>query len=302
MMDPLLLLPDFLLIASGFALCRYTRLDRATWEMVEGLVYHLLFPALLFSAIVRSPLQPMDALTMTAAGVSLCVLGWMLTLLVGKWPGVDRHLHASGSQVAFRFNSYIALVLADRLMGAPGLALIAILIAVCVPLCNAGAVWCLARHGGQDTWKEVLRNPLILSTAGGLLVRMSGLHLPDWTMDTVARIGQAALPLGLLAVGAGLKMTGLTAAPGLAATLLGIRHLVLPLVAMGMGVVLALPAQQQAILLAFGALPTASSAYVLAVRMGGNGPFVAGLITVSTLLGMVTVPLWVTALDWLKLV
>ena len=39
-------------------------------------------------------------------------------------------------------------------------------------------------------------------------------------------------------------------------------------------------------------MPTASSAYVLAVRMGGNGPFVAGLVTVSTLLGMVSVPLW----------
>jgi predicted Na+-dependent transporter len=26
--------------------------------------------------------------------------------------------------------------------------------------------------------------------------------------------------------------------------------------------------------------------------MGGNGPFVAGLVTLSTLLGMVSVPLW----------
>ena len=42
----------------------------------------------------------------------------------------------------------------------------------------------------------------------------------------------------------------------------------------------------------FAALPTASSAYVLAVRMGGNGAFVAGLVTLSTLLGMVSVPLW----------
>jgi predicted permease len=95
-------------------------------------------------------------------------------------------------------------------------------------------------------------------------------------------------------------MAGLTAAPTLAIGLLGIRHLLLPLVAIGLAWSLRLPPAQQAILVAFGALPTASSAYVLAVRMGGNGPFVAGLITVSTLLGMVTVPWWIGALSWLS--
>jgi predicted permease len=57
---------------------------------------------------------------------------------------------------------------------------------------------------------------------------------------------------------------------------------------------LGLPADQSLILLAFAALPTASSAYVLAVRMGGHGPFVAGLITLSTLLGMASIPIWLS--------
>jgi malonate transporter len=45
----------------------------------------------------------------------------------------------------------------------------------------------------------------------------------------------------------------------------------------------------------FAALPTASTAYVLAARMGGNAAFVAGLVTVSTLLGMLSVPLALAA-------
>jgi predicted permease len=65
---------------------------------------------------------------------------------------------------------------------------------------------------------------------------------------------------------------------------------VLPLVALGLATAFALPPVQATILLAFSALPTASSAYVLAVRMGYNGGFVAGLITLSTLLGMVSLP------------
>lgn len=300
MLDPLLLLPDFLLILTGLALCRYTSLGRPVWEVVERLVYNLLFPALLFASIVKSPLRPGDAAALATGGVALCGFGLLLTMGLRAWPGVDARLHASGAQIAFRFNSYIALALAERIGGAQGVAWIAILIALCVPLCNAGAVWSLARHGGQDTWKEMARNPLILSTVAALLVTTAGVGLPDWLLGTVARIGQAALPMGLLAVGAGLRLTGLTAAPGLAMALLGIRHLILPATALVLGRLLELSAPQHAILVAFGALPTASSAYVLAVRMGGNGPFVAGLITVSTLLGMATVPFWIGALAWIK--
>ncbi|HET8693494.1 MAG TPA: AEC family transporter [Aquabacterium sp.] len=294
MIDPLLLLPDFLLIVCGFVLCRYTTFQRPVWEVVERLVYHLLFPALLFASIVKSPLRPGDAAHLALGGVLVVGTGIGLVYTLHWWPGVNTRMLASGAQIAFRFNSYIALALAQRLAGASGVAWIAILIALCVPLCNAGAVWFLARHGGQDSWKEMIRNPLILSTLSGLFIQISGIPLPEWLTGTVGRIGQAALPMGLLAVGAGLRLGGLATAPYLATTLLAIRHALLPALAIGLGMVLGLPSQQKMILLAFASLPTASSAYVLAVRMGGHGPFVAGLITVSTLLGMATVPFWLS--------
>ena len=74
-----------------------------------------------------------------------------------------------------------------------------------------------------------------------------------------------------MAVGAGLQLGGLKAAPGLAAALLALRHAVLPAVAIGLTAALALPPEQRAIVVLFAALPTASSAYVLAARMGGDG-------------------------------
>jgi malonate transporter len=42
----------------------------------------------------------------------------------------------------------------------------------------------------------------------------------------------------------------------------------------------------------FCALPTASSAYVLAARMGSNAPLVAFLISAGALLSIVTLPIW----------
>lgn len=296
MPDVLLLLPDFLLILLGFVLCRYTALDRPVWEAAEKLVYYLLFPVLLFNSIVRTPLHPGETLSLGGAGVAVVLLGIALSYALKLWPGVDAKAHASGAQVAFRFNSYIALALAERLLGAQGVAWVALLIALCVPLCNVAAVWPLARHGGHGLLRELARNPLILSTVAGLLANLAGLRLPEAAALTLHRIGLAALPLGLMAVGAGLRFGALRDAPGLATALLAIRHGVLPLWALGLSAMLSLPGPQRALLLCFAALPTASSAYVLAVRMGGHGAFVAGLVTLSTLLGMLTLPLWLTLL------
>jgi hypothetical protein len=75
MSDALLLLPDFALIVCGWGLCRYTALGRPVWEGAEKLVYYLLFPALLFSSILRYPLQPGALLSLAGAGVAVTVVG-----------------------------------------------------------------------------------------------------------------------------------------------------------------------------------------------------------------------------------
>ncbi|MBA3588600.1 AEC family transporter [Methylibium sp.] len=293
MRDVLLLLPDFLLIVVGFLVCRYTVLNRPIWESTEKLVYHLLFPVLLFTSIVRNPLDPAEAAALGGAGLATVTLGIALAYALKYWRGADPLLHASGAQVAFRFNSYIALAMAERLGGAAGVAQMAVLVAVCVPLCNAAAVLPLARHGGHHLGRELLRNPLIVSTLAGLLANLAGLTFPEPVGTTLQRIGQAALPLGLMAVGAGLQLGGLKASPPLAVALLTLRHAVLPASALAIGLAMSLQALQLTVLVAFAAMPTASSCYVLAVRMGGNGSFVAGLVTISTLLGMLTLPAWI---------
>jgi malonate transporter and related proteins len=292
MPGPLALLPDFLLILLGFVLCRRTSLDRPVWDAAERLVYYLLFPVLLFTSIAKTPLQGSQTVAVAAAGVGTVAIGIALASAVRLVRGVDARLHASGAQTVFRFNSYIALAFAERLDGPSGVATMALVIALSVPLCNVAAVWPLARHGGHSYGRELVRNPLILSTVGGLLANLAGLHFPDPIATTLQRIGVAALPLGLMAVGAGLQLGRLKAAPRLAAVFLALRHAALPLVALALVSALALAPAQRAIVVLFAALPTSSASYVLAARMGGDGAFVAGLVTVSTLLAMVGIPLW----------
>jgi predicted permease len=290
----LLLFPDFSLILCGYLVCRYTALNRTVWEQVEALVYYFLFPVLLFQSIVRSPLNFGATSSLIAAGLLMGITGIALAYSLPHlpWLGkrIDRRDHAGSAQVAFRFNSFIALALAERVAGPQGLQLIAVLIGVCVPLFNVGAVWPMARHGNTGFLAALVRNPLIIATAAGLAANLSGFQIPGWLEPTVTRIGAASIALGLMAAGAGLQFGMLAQGKLLAAGLLAIRHVLLPVVAWALARLLKLDPTQTAVLLAFSALPTASSCYVLANRMGYNGAYVAGLVTLSTLLGMLSLP------------
>lgn len=289
-----LLFPDFSLIALGYLLCRYTALDRRVWDQVESLVYYFLFPVLLFHSIVRSPLDFGATSSLLLAGVAMSVSGIVLSYALPYLPGLrgqlDRRDHAASVQIAFRFNSFICLTLAERLAGAQGLLLIAVLIGVCVPLLNVASVWPMARHAQIGFGRQLVRNPLIIATVSGLLANILGLEIPDWAAPTLTRIGGAALALGLMAAGAGMQFSTFSRGKLLATSVLAIRHLALPLIAWGLVHAMRLEPTQALVLMAFSAAPTASSAYVLAARMGYNGPFVAGLVTLSTVLGMFSLP------------
>ena len=149
----------------------------------------------------------------------------------------------------------------------------------------------MARHSQGSFVRALLRNPLIIATAAGLAANFAGLRIPPWLEPSVVRVGGASIPLGLMAAGAGMRLAHLAENKALTAGLLTIRHLLLPLVATALAWAFRLDAVQATVLIAFAALPTASSCYVLAARMGYDGSYVAGLVTLSTLLGMASLPL-----------
>jgi predicted permease len=290
-----LLFPDFSLILIGYLVCRYTALNRTVWEQVEALVYFLLFPVLLFHSIVKSPLDFKATSSLIGAGWALGLVGIGLAYSLPHLPWLGKAMskrdHAASAQVAFRFNSFIGLALAERLAGPPGLLMIAVLIGVCVPLFNVAAVWPMARHAQKGFMGELVRNPLIIATASGLAANIAGYSIPSWMEPTVSRLGAASLALGLMAAGAGMQLGALARAKKLAVSVLAIRHAILPIAAWGLSHLFGLSPLQSTVLLAFSALPTASTCYVLAARMGYDGTYVAALVTLSTLLGMLSLPL-----------
>ena len=288
----LLVLPDFLLIAFGALLARRARFDAGFWSGVERLVYFVLFPALLFRALASAPLAFTDALPFVATGVAFTLGGIALSALGQPLCRLPRDVFAACFQCGFRFNTYIAIAIAGRVAGEAGLARLALLIGVLVPLVNVAAVAVLARGRATHIGRELARNPLVLACAAGLAWNALALPRPAVAMRVVELLAAAALPLGLLAVGAGLRVRGTDLPPRAIAWWNGVKLVALPALALAFARLFGLNAMETTIVVAMAAVPTATSAYVLAVQMGAPGAPVALLISTGTISAAVTLPLW----------
>ena len=292
MSTALLLLPDFALILLGAAIRRWMHLGDHFWSGVEKLVYFIFFPALLINAISKTRLDLAAALPLLTTAFAAMAGGMVLGLLPKLLTRMPPLTFASLFQCGYRFNSYIALAVGGMLFGSPGIATMGLIVGAAVPLVNLVSVWMLARHGEVGLWREVARNPLIWGTAAGFLLNLAGFMPPAPIQAFLGRLADAAIALGLIAVGAALR---LESAPGVRAFslwLLAVKLLALPTMAFVIGRYLGLSGLNFQVVVLFAALPTASSAYILAMRMGGDGRSVAWLISVTTLGSMLTLPLW----------
>ena len=291
-----LLLPDFALILLGWGLRRYLALGDAFWSGLERLVYFVLFPALLFNALLATRIVFSDAGPLIGAGLIAMACGMLFALLARPLFGQADIIFASHFQCAFRFNSYIGLAAAGTLSGASGIAAMGILLGSMVPFANLAAVAMLARHHRRGMWYEIVRNPLVLATLAGLACNFAGMPYPDMARHFLGRLAEASITLGLLAVGAALRLPGHGNGGAPTAYLTAVKLIVVPACAWVLGRAFGLAPLYFDMLVVYAALPCATSAYILAVRMGGDGPGTARLISISTILAMLSMSGWISAL------
>lgn len=284
------------------------------WAGAERLTYFILLPALFVNSLAKAQFDEYSvgrmALVIGCASVASALLG----LAVRRISGTDGPGFTSVYQGVVRFNNYIGATIAGALFGVEGLALAALCNAILIPLGNIYSTLALARWGtanvsGWGIVKAVLTNPLVMACLIGLSLNA----IADWSVSAallstsfvsvfvatvstgLALIGQAALPIGLLCVGAGLSRAagGLSGyvQPLIVATT--VRLLLVPALAFGFAHLLGLDGHAAVVVVMFQALPTASSCYILARQLGGDAPLAAAVIATQTVAAMVTLPLWV---------
>jgi len=296
-MSPILLavVPIFGLILVGFALRRMEFPGPGFWPVSERLTYYVLFPALLVGGLSGRDFDQSAAGLAAVLFVSICLAAGGL-LAVRRWLPVSGPAFTSVFQGAIRPNAYVGMSVAAALLGPDWMTLSAVALLTLIPLVNVLCVLVLARHGSNGggvrrTALELARNPLILACVAGFALNGLDMALPAVVDDLLAIMGKAALPMGLLAVGAGLRGEGLRDSVLPMAAASAIHLVLLPLIAFGSAQALGLDAVSRQAALIYTAVPVSVSAFILARQMGGDHRLMALIITAQTLVSALTLPL-----------
>lgn len=294
--------PIFLIIFTGHLLFRYDLVGETVWSAIEHLCFYLLFPFLIIRTLSRADLGDLPLFDFLLVLV-VAILG-MSALLISIQAMLRKRFPESGPsfssvfQGATRFHGFVAIAIIGPLYGDDGLALAALALAVMVPLLNTISVIVLSIYGRSDSQpdfvsivKKILTNPLIIACAVGLAFNFSG--IPDILFDSIEIIGAGGLGLALLAVGAGLKMG--QAMQHKALLTLGVltRLIGMPAIVIAMSWLVGLDGLARSVAIIAGAVPTASSAYVMARKMGGNAELMSSIVTFQVVVAFFTLPLFI---------
>ncbi|HCO54776.1 MAG TPA: transporter [Pelagibacterium sp.] len=290
------LLPIALIITLGHLLRRFGFLGEGFWPQAERLAYFVLLPLLFAHGLYRADLSDAPIELIAAGLVGPAVLGTLVLLAANRLTRFDGPILTSVVQGGIRFNNYVGVTAAVGLLGVSGAALAAVANAILVPTVNIVCSLVFARYGSRQpsavsVIKSIALNPLILGCVAGIVLRLTGIVLPAGIEGFMQAMGQAALPIGLLCVGAALNWEALGRGirPALVAT--AARFLLIPAMTVAICLAVGLTGPAALVVLLIQCLPTASSAYVMARQLGGDAPLMAGIIAFQTVLGVLTVPI-----------
>ncbi len=293
------LAPVFVVILLGYLFKKWRFVPDAFWGAAERITFYVFFPALLVTTTARADMAGLQVLPMVGALVAAIVIVVALCFWLRFPLNLDGPSFTSLIQGSVRPNVYVGIAAAAALFGREGLILVSLCIAAAVPLVNAIGVAAMVRYastGGKPVgWKSMVwpiaKNPMILACVTGLLLNVTGLGLPPLVGPLLEILGRASLPVGLLAVGAGLELAAMRSAGRTVAVTSAIKILLLPILTFVMCLSLGLDGPTAAVPVLYASLPGSASAYVMARQMGGNTVIMAGSITLTTIAAAVTMPL-----------
>lgn len=299
--------PVFVLILLGWLLKRARFAPDAFWAGLDRLTYFILLPCLLIYGLATANLTGVPVgNAILVVSVSILIVFALIRSLRGRLapkPGA----YGALVQCSLRGNNYPVLAIVLALFDDIGLSAFALALIAFVPLTNLISVIVMVRTGKANAnapsgpmliLRQVVLNPILIAVAIGLVLNLLDTGIPAPIDDMVQILGRAALPLGLLAVGAGLTFAGMGGRWRVVGAAVLFKLLLLPaLVLVGLNN-LGLEGAFAAALLVNAAVPCSVSTYALARQLRGDAKTTAGMIAMQTLVSILTLPLWLWIKDW----
>lgn len=291
----------------GIVLRQYAGLDEALWRGLQWLSYWVFMPSLLISAIVQAPdiavpWWPLLSSIFTTLLIltALLLAGWKLGVFGASYPRFT-----SLYQGVIRFNTFIALALMAGLRPdlLPHLAIAAACTIVMVNIACVSVMTATDTQMVRAVSKELVSNPLILACVIGGILRILQMP-PGFPITGLALVGQAALPMGVLVLGAGLQWQAIRSGLAVTGYSVVLQLAVKPFLFIALSLAFGLDAEWILVGLSLVAVSTAPSSFILAKQLGGDAAAMATIVVVQTLLSIFTVPvvLWIASqMQWIPL-
>jgi len=275
--------PVFILAAIGFVWVKMG--FEYELEFVTRMSMTLGVPCLIFTSLMRTEIDP-TALTAVFMAAAVAYAGVTITMLaLALLLRLDIRTYLA--PLIFGNTGNLGLPLALFAFGDEGLGYAVVIFAVMAVYSFTAGVW-IVSGGGSLT--RVLREPMVAGTLLGALFLWQGWETPVFLTNTLALIGQLAIPLMLITLG--VAVARLAPQSFVRPTLLSVVKAGACIgIAVVVGRTFDLPPVAFAVLVIQVATPVAVTSYLLAAKYGADSDAVASLVVVSTLASVIYLPL-----------
>ena len=305
-----LILPVFAVILTGWIVAYTGYLSRALSDALIHFAYNIAMPALLIVTIAQEPSHSLinwRFLVAFGGGSLLCfILVFGIMSIRASRSLASRTMH--GMAASMTNTGFVALPVLQAIYGQHAV-LPAAIATVFVAVVMFPIAVVLLELGQRDehgsltapmvTVKHVVLNPLVISTLIGMLLSVLGLRMPRPVTAYLGIMADALTPCALFAIGLGLSIDGLRASVGRASLLSAVKLVIMPVIVYGLSVALGLDPLYTIAAVICAAVPTAKTVYILAGEYHCEEVMVASTVSMTTLLSVITLVIWLYGLSGL---
>lgn len=299
------ILPIFLLIGSGTVARLVGWLDANADLSLMKVVVNLFYPALIFSKILGNEVlrKPSNLIMPPLLGFCMVLIGFAVAWLAIRQ--LKNVTDAEGRTFAFitgiQNSVYFGLPIIALLFNRETVGLMLVFnLGVEIAVWLIGVGFLLPQKGSRSLLKRLVSAPvaaIILATWMNYLG--FDRELPDFALKTVRLLGQCAIPVGLMLIGALFAdmKTNVKLFTRIDITLLSIaiRLAILPLIYLLSTFFLPLSVELERVIVVQAAMPCAVFPIVLAQHYGGSSDVALKVVLSTTFVSILTIPFWIKA-------
>lgn len=304
-----LVLPVFAIIVTGWLAGWLGYVPRSLADGLVHFAYNVAMPALLFVTIAQEPARSLLEWRFLFAFGGGSLLTFLLVFLAVR-AGLGRGTASStmhGMAAAMTNTGFVALPILHSLYGQPAVLPAAVATVFVAAVMFPATVILLEseEHGARTKSaralvRQILLNPMVLSTLLGLAWAISGLPVPAPLAAYMNIFAAALTPCALFAIGLGLSIEGIASNLTVSILLAAVKLLIMPLIVYGLCVATGLGPLYTIAAVVCAAVPTAKTVYILASEYKVAEELVGATISVTTLLSVASLLGWLYALSRLQ--